>query len=139
MGFKSEAFTLELLALSAFRNLSYLYFVIYLLETANNCLVAEAAWAAGLQGALLACPGKAGWGPPRRGQRGTASLGTAGHHPAGQHPQRWEALQGQASPLLFHILKSHFPAPQLMSANPLPSVPAAFSFLGCLGRRKINK
>lgn len=136
--FKSDAFALELLALSAFRNLSYLYFVIYLFAVVNNCS-AGPAW---LQGALLACPGKDGWGqlgdskgPPAWGPPGSTEQGSSpGPRDGG------EDLQGKQSPLLFHLLKSHFSAPQLMCPDLFPSVIVFLIFaIAWAGEKIINQ
>lgn len=60
---------------------------------------------AGLQGALLACPGQPAWG-----QQGTASLGST--RPLSQASPRRVTAPGFTSSLLFHLLQSLLPALQ---------------------------
>lgn len=85
-----------------------LSFVRDLLAMANNPVAVEGL--AGLQGALLACPGKPGWG-----QQGTASLGTA--RPLRQAP----AHRGTTPGPRFYSM-SIFPI-----VSPAPEPPSSFA------------
>lgn len=88
----------------------------------NNCLAAEAAWTTGLQGALLACPGKAGWGPPRRGPPAWGPPGhAAGHRHAGQQPRAHGG--GRLCRASISSIVSHAQKPL---SSPAVSQPASF-------------
>nr|XP_021140144.1 probable RNA-binding protein 19 isoform X2 [Columba livia] len=92
-------------------------------------------------GGTLSLPRK-GWMGTAWGQQGTASVGTAGQHRAGQQPWaqgRWGGFAGQTISSIVSPAQKPLFSPAADVSRPVSFCHGFFNFCNCLGRRKNNK